>query len=75
MLSFARTVSNLVSILESESGCVINWFRDNSIIVNLDKFQSILLDKTRMLESLAGCRTMFPFPVFCKIDALERNAY
>ena len=43
--SFARTVKNLVSILESESNCAINWFRDNSMIVNPDKFQAILLDK------------------------------
>ena len=31
--------------MESESGCVINWFRDNSMIVNTDKFQAVLLDK------------------------------
>ena len=43
--SFARTVESLVSNLESESGCAINWFRDNSTIVNPDKFQAILLDK------------------------------
>ena len=30
---------------------------------------------TRVLESLAGCRTMFLFAAFCKIGALERNAY
>ena len=29
----------------------------------------------RILESLAGCRTMLLFAVFCKIGALERNAY
>ena len=29
----------------------------------------------RMLESLAGCRTMFLFTVSCNIGALERNAY
>ena len=40
--SFARTVNNLVSLLESESGCGINWFRDNSMIVNPNKFQVIL---------------------------------
>ena len=43
--NFAKTVNNLVSILESESGCTINWFRDNSMIVRPDKFQAILLDK------------------------------
>ena len=30
---------------------------------------------TKTPESLARCRTMFLFPVFCKIGALERNAY
>ena len=45
LTSFARTVKNLVSILESESNCTINWFRDNSMIVNPNKFQAILLDK------------------------------
>ena len=31
--------------------------------------------RARMLKSLTGCRTKFLFAVFCKIDALERNAY
>ena len=31
--------------------------------------------RARMLKSLAGCRTKFLFAVFCKIGALERNAY
>ena len=30
---------------------------------------------SRILESLAGCRTMLLFAVVCKIGALERNAY
>ena len=30
--------------------------------------------KSRILESLAGCCTIF-FAVFCKIGALEHNAY
>ena len=29
----------------------------------------------RILESLAGCRTMVIFTVFCKIGALESNTY
>ena len=43
--SYARTAKNLVSILESETGCAINLFRDKSMLVNPDKFQAILLDK------------------------------
>ena len=31
--------------------------------------------ESRILESLAGCCTMFLFAEFCKIGALERNAY
>ena len=31
--------------MECESGCAINWFRDDSMVVNPDKFQAILLDK------------------------------
>ena len=30
---------------------------------------------TRVLKSLAGCRTMFLFAAFCKIGAWESNAY
>ena len=43
--SFAKTVNDLVSILQSESGCLINWFGDNNLIVNPDKFQVVPLDK------------------------------
>ena len=35
----------------------------------------VMLVSSRILESLAGCRTMLLFAVFCKIGALERNAY
>ena len=31
--------------------------------------------ESRILKSLAGCRTMFLFAVFCRICALERNTY
>ena len=43
--SFAKTVNNLVRILESENGYAINLVRDSSMIVNPDKFQAVLLDK------------------------------
>ena len=35
----------------------------------------LFLAYARILESLAGCRTMIIFAVFCKIGALERNTY
>ena len=43
--SFAKTIYNLASILQSKSGCAINGFWDNSMIVNPEKFLAILLDK------------------------------
>ena len=43
--SFAKTIENLISILESESEIAINWFKDNRMIVNAGKFHAIILDK------------------------------
>ena len=43
--SFAKTVENLISILESESEIAINWFKNNHMIVNPGKFRGILFDK------------------------------
>ena len=43
--SFAKTIENLISILESESKIIINWFKDNHMIVNPGKFQAIIIDK------------------------------
>ena len=73
--SFAKIIKNIISILEQESEIAINWFKDNHLIVNPGKFQAIIFDKPRILDSLASCCTMFLFAVFCKIGALERNAY
>ena len=42
--NFAKTKNNLVSILEYKSGCTMNYFRDNSIIFNPNKFQAIFLN-------------------------------
>ena len=36
---------------------------------------NFLKEQPTILGSLAGCRTMFLFTVFCKIGVLERNAY
>ena len=43
--SFAKTIENLISILESESEIAINWFKDNHMIVNPGKFQAIIFGK------------------------------
>ena len=45
LASFASTLKALLPILESECEAAINWFHNNKMIVNPDKFQVILLDK------------------------------
>ena len=45
--------------------------KEHSIWIIIKK----LLIKPSILESLAGCRTMVVFAVFCKIGSLEGNAY
>ena len=45
--AWAKTVSEVISILESESKIAIDWFTNNKMIVNPDKFQAILLDKKK----------------------------
>ena len=43
--SFAKTIQNLISILESESEIAINWLKNNHMIANPGKFQDIIFDK------------------------------
>ena len=45
LASFASTLKELMSILESECEAVINSLHNNKMIINPDKFQVILLDK------------------------------
>ena len=45
-----RNVENLISILESESGIAIKWFRENEMIVNPDKFQTIIIKKDKAMH-------------------------
>ena len=45
--SFAKTIENLISILESEREIAINWFKHNHIFVNPGKFQAIIFDKQK----------------------------
>ena len=42
--SFAKTIENLISILELRSEIAINWFKDNHIM-NPGKFQAIMFHK------------------------------
>ena len=45
-----------------------------SITVKFWKFLGLSV-RTSIYESLAGCRTMVIFAIFCKIGALERSTY
>ena len=44
--SFAKSVKLLLEILITESKNTIKWFSDNKIIVNDDKFKSIIIQKS-----------------------------
>ena len=42
--SFSTAIENVISILKSESEIIINWFKDNHMIVNPGKFKAIIFD-------------------------------
>ena len=44
---FAKTVKDLINVLKEESQVAINWFSSNNMIVNPDKFKSIILTKNK----------------------------
>ena len=43
----AKTVTELKNTLQSESEVIINWFKNNKMIVNPEKLQTIILDKQK----------------------------
>ena len=43
----AKTVTELKNTLQSESEVITNWFKNNKMIVNQEKFQAIILDKQK----------------------------
>ena len=43
----AKTVTELKNTLQSESEVIINWFKNNKMIANPEKFQAIILDKQK----------------------------
>ena len=47
LTTFAQNVGTLISVLVSESNITIDWFEKNKMIVNLGKFQSIIIDKKK----------------------------
>ena len=48
------TIEKLISTLEQDSKAPIDWFKINKMIVNIDKFQEIVLKKNcKMKDSYA----------------------
>ena len=45
--AFSKTIEGLLHILQSESLKTIKWFKENKMIVNVDKFQVLLIDKRK----------------------------
>ena len=45
--AWGETVSKLTDTLESESNITIDWFTKNEMLINPDKFQTIILDKEK----------------------------
>ena len=43
----AKTVTELKNTLQSESEVIINWFKNNKMIVDPEKLQEIILDKQK----------------------------
>ena len=43
----AKTVTELKNTSQSVSEVIINWFKNNKMIVNPEKFQAIILDKQK----------------------------
>ena len=47
LCAFESNTKNLKLILESESKTALLWFQSNEMIVNLGKFQGIIIDKKK----------------------------
>ena len=48
----AKCIPDLISTLETESNVAINWFKNNSMIVNPDKFHAIIINRCGRYEDL-----------------------
>ena len=46
--AFAKNIPNLIKILEDDSELAINWLKENKMIVNPSKFQSIIITKEKI---------------------------
>ena len=45
--AFSKDLQELIKILEDASECTIKWFTNNCMILNPDKFQSIIIDSNK----------------------------
>ena len=45
MSAFANSISELLKILETDSEIALNWFSDNDMIANADKFQGMIINR------------------------------
>jgi hypothetical protein len=57
----AKTIPDLIKILENESNNAIEWFRANGMIVNPDKFQAIIFNRR------PGTTTYIPYILTTKL--------
>ena len=48
--AYENSIESLVNTLESESDIAIQWFEENEMIVNPDKFQAIIINKHGNLD-------------------------
>ena len=44
---FSKTIQELIGSLESECEVALNWFNENKMIVNPEKFRGIIIDKRK----------------------------
>ena len=47
LFCFAKTVKDVINVFKKEPEAAINWFSSNKMIVNLDKFKSIISTKNK----------------------------
>ena len=46
LTSFSKTLEDLIKILKHECEVALTWFRNNKMMVNPNKYQAILLNKS-----------------------------
>ena len=64
---FAKTVKDLINEVKEKSEVAINWFSSNEMIVNPDKFKSIILTKKKSYYTPTG------FSIGTDIASIERS--